>query len=343
MSTQTASRALALEYLKTIGIVNNGDNGRGFANPYDLAISKDGRIFVLNRCDPLIADAVRVGVCTIDEQHLYEFGNGYGSGDGQFTWPVAMAFDSQERLYITDEHNHRVAVYDSPGSYLTQWGVFGGDDGELNGPAGIDIDAKDNVYIVDQHNNRVQKFTTDGEYLTQWGEEGSGDGQFSLPWGVTVSSDGDVYVADWRNDRIQKFTPDGRFLASFGGSGQGDGQFHRPSSVAVDPEGYIYVADWGNERVQVLGPDGSFQLKLRGQATLSKWAEEFFASNPDEKRERERSNLTPNLPPHLNTAYDISSQTEPYFWGPVSVKLDGEGRLYVSETNRHRFQIYRKK
>ena len=114
------------------------------------------------------------------------------------------------------------------------------------------------------------------------------------------------------------------------------------ASVAVDVEGYIYVADWGNERVQVLGPDGSFQLQLRGQATLSKWAEEFFASNPDEWQMRAISNLTPSLPPHLDTPYHISSQTEPYFWGPVSVTLDRENRLYVPETNRHRVQIYQK-
>ena len=61
----------------------------------------------------------------------------------------------------------------------------------------------------------------------------------------------------------------------------------------------------------MLGPDGSFQLKLGGQATLSKWAEEFFASDPDKMETREIANLVPDLPPHLNTPYHISSQTEP--------------------------------
>ena len=343
MATQTPTKSFILDYVKTIGIVNNGFNGRGFANPYDLAIARDGRVFVLNRCDPARAAAIRVGVCNLDEDYLYEFGRGYGDGDGQFVWPVAMAFDSQERLYITDEHNHRVTVFDTSGEYLHKWGGFGVGDGQFNGPAGIAIDADDNVYVVDQNNNRVQKLTTEGRFLASFGGPGDGDGQFSLPWGVAADSDGNVYVADWRNDRIQKFSPDGQFLASFGDPGQGDGQFHRPSGVAVDAEGYIYVADWGNERVQVLSPEGDFVLKLRGQATLSKWAQEFFASNPDEMREREKSNLIRPVPPHLNTPWHVSSQTEPYFWGPVSVKLDAQGRLYVTEANRHRFQIYQRK
>jgi DNA-binding beta-propeller fold protein YncE len=342
VSAQAATQTITLQYLKTIGIVNNGFNGRGFANPYDVSVGQDGRIFVLNRCDPSRAAAIRVGICTLDEEYLGEFGKGFGTGDGQFGWPVAMAFDSQERLYITDEHLHRISIFDSSGTFLDKWGVFGSKAGELNGPAGIAIDAEDHLYIVDQHNHRIQKFTADGTFILQWGEAGTGDGQFNLPWGVAVDAQGAVYVADWRNDRIQKFTSDGQFVARFGDSGDGEGQFHRPSSVAVDSEGFIYVADWGNERVQVLGPDGSFQLQLRGQATLSKWAEEFFASNPDEWQARAISNLTPDLPPHLHTPYHISSQTEPYFWGPVSVTLDRENRLYVPETNRHRVQIYQK-
>jgi DNA-binding beta-propeller fold protein YncE len=342
VSTQTASSTLALEYVKTIGLVTN-NMGRGFVNPYDVAFSKDGRIFVLNHCDSVRQALIRIGICNFDEDYLGEFGKGYGPEEGQFRSPVAMAFDSQDQVYITDELNHRVTIFDSSGNFLSMWGVLGSGDGELNGPAGIAIDADDNVYIVDQHNHRIQKFTTDGKHITQWGEAGNGPAQFNLPWGVAVDFQGNVYVADWRNDRIQKFSPDGEFLAGFGESGEGDGQFYRPSAVAVDREGYIYVADWGNERVQVLGPDGGFQLKLRGQATLSRWAEEFLAVNPDEKKTREMSNLVPQLPPHLNTPHHISSQTEPYFWGPVSVKLDGSGRLYVTETNRHRVQVYQRK
>lgn len=342
MSTQTRSPGIALDYVKTIGIVNNGFNGRGFANPYDIVVGKDERIFVLNRCDPARAAAIRIGICTMDEDYLGEFGKGNGTGDGQFVWAVAMALDSQERLHITDEHSNRVTIYSLSGEYLSHWGKSGSGDGELNGPAGIAIDSADNVFVVDQHNSRIQKFTSDGKFIANWGSLGSGDGQFNLPWGAAVDSDDNVYVADWRNDRIQKFTNDGQFLAAYGSSGEGEGQFRRPTSVAIDTDGFIYVADWGNERVQVFGSDGAFQLLLRGEATISKWGEDYLASNPEEQAEREVSNLKPELPAHLNTPYHISSQTEPYFWGPVSVSLDGRGRLYVTETNRHRFQVYQK-
>ena len=341
MTSGTAAKASTTTYLKTIGIVNNGDNGRGFANPVDLAISADGRIFVLNRCDWALksesSNAVRVGICTLDDDYLGEF---RGERDTQFDLPTAMAFDGNDMLHIADEGHHRIMVFDSSGRLVRKWGTFGSGRGELNGPSGIAFDSHDNALVVSQHNNRIVKFTNGGEYLLDWGDYGHGPRQFNQPWGITVDREDAVYVADWRNDRIQKFGPEGELLAVFGESGQGEGQFYRPADVAVDDEGNIYVADWGNERVQVLSPDGDWVHTLRGQATLSKWAEEFFASNTDEMNERVKSDLIPELPSHFGDAYQISSQTEPYFWGPTSVNIDRQGALYVTETNRHRFQVY---
>ena len=323
-----------MDYLKTIGIVNNGSNGRGFANPYDTAHTRDGRIFVLNRRDISRRDSIRVGICNLDEDYLGEF------GFGQFIQPVAMAFDSRERLYITDEHYNRVSVFTSDGKFLHKWGAPGSSPGQMNGPSGIAIDADDNIYVADQHNQRVQRFSADGEYVDGWGEHGSQVGSLDMPWGLAVDSRGDVFVADWRNDRVQKFSPEGAPLAVYGTPGRDQGQLSRPSAVAVDDQGLVYVTDWGNERVQVFAPDGSPVQLLRGQATLSKWAREFFDANPDEWVTREIADLHPDLPDHLISADHQSSQTEAYFWGPVSVRFDTEQRLFVSDANRHRLQIY---
>ena len=335
MTSPTATDISKLTYLKTIGVMNNNPVGRGFGHPVDLAVGQDGRLFVLNRH----AGLVRVGICTLDEQYLGEFGS-YGHDDGQFWLPTSIAIDSRQRIYVSDEYHHNVSVFDESGAFVHNWGRFGADRGELDGPSGLAIDSDDRIYVVDQNNNRVQVFTHDGRYLLGWGEAGDGEGQFDLPWGIALDSDGNVYVADWRNDRIQKFAPDGEFLAVFGESGDGDGQFNRPAKPAVDSDGNVYVADWGNERVQMLGPAGSFLQKLRGQATVSSWAQDFLDVNPDESDTRDQSNLIPDLPPHFDTPYLVSTQTEPYFWGPVSVTLDGEGRLYVTETSRHRVQVY---
>lgn len=318
--------------------MSNGTNGRGFSNPVDIELSKDGRIFVLNRCHANQSlNAIRIGICNINEEYLGEFGH------GRFVLPTDMAFDGQDNLHVADEHTHKISVFNSSGKYLRTWGEYGNGNGQFNGPSGLVFNSKDYLYVVDQHNNRVQKFTGEGEYILQWGQEGNNYGEFNMPWGITVDSKDNVYVADWRNDRVQKFTHDGKYLLSIGSTGNGDGQFLRPSDITVDVNGYIYITDWGNERVQVLDAEGNFVLKIRGEGTVSKWAGEFLASNPDEMSAREKSKLIPNLSPEYSSSpYKISSQTEPYFWGPISVESDKEGRIYITESNRHRFQIYQK-
>ena len=330
-----------MKYLKTIGFNSNQPIGRGFNYPYDIAFSNDGRIFVLNRMGGLNPSGIRIQICTFGENWLGEFSTGPGTGDDQFKVPVCMAFDNQDFLYVTDESLNEVKVFDNQGNFVKKWGTAIEGFGCLKGPAGIAHGDDWAVYVVEQYANRIHKLTRDGESILSWGEEGTGEGQFDMPWGITLDSQGHVFVADWRNDRIQKFTSNGEFIAAFGKSGDGVGQFNRPSSVAVDGKGFIYVADWGNERVQVLTPDGSFHQMLHGEATLSKWAQEWLEVNQDELQARNNSDLlTKDLPAHLRTPFHAASQTEPVFWGPVSVKLDSQDRLYVTEHSRHRIQIY---
>ena len=327
-----------LEYRMTLGMTTM--EGRGFYAPTDVGIADDGRMYVANRSLENVARGVRVTVCDIDSEYYGTFAS-YGTGAGQFVWPSACAIDSRGRVYVSDEYLHRVSVFDKEGAPLSHWGEHGAADGQLDTPSGLAFDADDNLYVADTYNHRVQKFTADGRFLLAFGREGDGAGEFSLPWGITVGADGCVYVADWGNDRVQKFAADGSHLASYGTPGRGDGEFHRPSGVAVDPNGYIYVADWGNERVQILNPDGGFVQKLRGEATLSAWAANFLAINVEEGDARSRANLEPEVDYFVDDPHEESSHIEKYFWSPVSVKLDRDGNLYVTEANRHRIQVYR--
>ena len=88
--------------------------------------------------------------------------------------------------------------------------------------------------------------------------------------------------------------------------------------MTVDEFGYFYVADWGNERVQIFDNHGDFLQLLRGEATLSKWAQSFMESNVDERDTRKNANLEPVAgidfsdtgDPHRESAY-----VEKLFWG----------------------------
>ncbi len=344
--------AVPFQYTKTLGFMAN--QGRGFNNPVDLAFDSAGVLYVLNRAGPEVSSRLsykRVTVCTLAEDYLGEFGAG-GTADGEFWWPSSLAFDRDDRLYVADEALNRISAFDQQGRFLGKWGAAGAEPGQLNRPSCIAFDQQDNLLVADSLNHRIQKFTKEGRFLHQWGGYGDGPGCFNMPWGVALDADGNCYVADWRNDRIQKFDAAGAYLADLGCTGwessPGDGRLHRPAGLAVDDQGSIYVADWGNQQVQVFDREGRFIGALRGDATIpSKWAEDYFAANPDEAAARGKADLEPEISRDQERGgpeyeWERSANVEKLFWGPTSVKLDPAGRIYIVDSLRHRLQIYQR-
>ena len=95
--------------------------------------------------------------------------------------------------------------------------------------------------------------------------------------------------------------------------------------------------------MQVLWPDGGFFAQFRGESGLSKWAKGYFISDQDELEEREKADMEPPLDPlRSGSPGNESASVEKLFWGPTSVKVDAQNRVYVVDSLRHRIQIYRK-
>ena len=81
-------------------------------------------------------------------------------------------------------------------------------------------------------------------------------------------------------------------------------------------DGDIYVADWGNERVQVLDPDGRFVQNLRGEATNSKWAEDFLRESTSRRQKPgARADLEPEIEFFNDDPHEESSHIEKLLLG----------------------------
>ena len=319
LTRQVAGRVYNYDYC--IGRLGTG--GPGFYQPLDFALGAGESLYVVNRAaehNPTHG----ITKCTLNHDFLWD-SRGPGYCDGESLWPISVAVDSNENVYVSDDYTSRIHVFDKDGIPLSSWGKKGSGDGELDGPCGLAFDKQDNLYIVDGLNHRVQMFSKDGKFVAKWGSQGSGQGQFNMPWGIAIDKQGDVYVADWKNDRVQKFSPEGEYQAAFGKPGTGDGELQRPTSVAIDNEGDVYVTDWGNDRLNIYAPDGTFLTAFIGDAErLSVWAEAAVDANPDFQKARQRVDLTP----------------EQRFKRPVAVNVDHKGRIMVLEAQRCRIQIY---
>ena len=357
MALTTISRDRVISFSHVVGR-STDQPPPGFGYPYAVTFGKPGIAYVVSRGVQGLGYVPWVGKVRIgepgEEEYLATIGHRDEKGQAQVVWMAGVAVDEEETVYISDEYQQRIFIFDGEGNPLGKWGTAGSGPGELNGPCGLAFDRENNLYVVDSLNHRVQTFTKDGTFLRGWGRYGSGEGEFNMPWGITLDSNGAVYVADWKNHRVQQFTPEGTFLRQFGrpapGAGElrysspyprniqgahlwrrkGEGgELNHPADVAVDKDGDVYVTDWANSRVQIYTPEGEFITSLYGDAReFSKWAKQTLAANPDAVKAHRRAT-------HPEEVWQLRM--------PSGIAIDHESnRIVVCDTVKLRLQVYLK-
>jgi len=179
---------------------------------------------------------------------------GEWNGDGEFTRPTGLAFDSGTGLlWVVDTGSHRLLALDEAGHVRYTVGERGEGLGHFNFPTHIAIGPQGRLFVTDTLNFRIQILTNEGESLSAFGSIGDGPGSFSKPKGVAVDRDGNVYVVDGHFGNVQIFEESGAVLLHFGKQGVMEGEFWLPAGIWIAGGDRIYVADAYNHRVQIFG------------------------------------------------------------------------------------------
>jgi DNA-binding beta-propeller fold protein YncE len=101
-------------------------------------------------------------------------------------------------VYVGDQENNRVQVFDGEGKLLDQWN-------QSSAPFGLFL-AGERLFVADGRANWVRVLGADGKSLGRFGEKGTAAGQLQLSHMLCVDSHGSVYVAEVTNKGIQKST-----------------------------------------------------------------------------------------------------------------------------------------
>jgi DNA-binding beta-propeller fold protein YncE len=190
-----------------------------------------------------------------------------GTAQGQLNRPVGLAVGDDGSVYVAEESNNRVSVFDANGAFQTILGQT--DAGTLLArPNSVAVAPDGNLVVADTWNYQVKVMSPeDGRIINQWGEAG----EFGLSaqidpvyglWGprdVAVDADGRIYVSDTGNKRIRVYSSDGRHLRDIGSGGSNPGQLDEPSGMALHPDGRLFVADYWNRRISVFNTEGDFE------------------------------------------------------------------------------------
>lgn len=171
-----------------------------------------------------------------------------GEGKGEFIFPVGIAKDPVENLYVCEYGGHdRIQVFAKDGSWLREFGSAGTGPGQFQRPSGLAWhDGR--VFIADAVNNRVHIYKEDGTYIGLLGE-GKPALALNLPYDIALAPDGAFYVIEYGGGRLTKISTAGDVLGRYGSSGTGEGSFATPWGLTVDSKLRVYVADTKNRRV----------------------------------------------------------------------------------------------
>jgi len=266
------------------GNVNGTGSAARFNNPYGIAATSTGTIYVADMSNMVIRKITPSRVVTTFAGSAATDGGGIGSSDGtgrtaRFNYPNGVAVTGTT-LYVADTYNSTIRKVTSAGVVTTFAGTAGvpgstdgtGNAAQLDHPFGVAADKAGNVYVADTLNSTIRKITSAGVVTTLAGTPGvigSADGsgsaaQFFYAFAVAVDGAGNVYVGDTNNYTVRKITPAGVVTTLAGLAGKhdyadgtgSDAGFGNLFGIAADSAGNVYVADNTYSTIRKITPAG---------------------------------------------------------------------------------------
>ncbi len=237
-----------------------GLEARFFA-PAGIAVAWDGSLLVADTGNHRIRRVTlegRVSTYAGAETPVDDLGRpvgGYGDGPSaraEFRYPVGLAVDEDQAVYVADAGNGCVRVISAGGEVSTL--PISGEE-ELGTPTELALGPGEEIWVVDTSTGGVWAGPREGP-LKRLGEEVDG---LAAPSGIAVlrrgSEEAGVYVADAGNHCLWQIRKEGLLLIA----GQDDGydggwedgpgyaaRFSTPAGLASGGADELYVADFGN-------------------------------------------------------------------------------------------------
>ena len=224
--------------------------------PSDVAVSKDGRIYIVNGVNN------QIRIFNQNGNFLSTFGAD-GSAHGEFRNPLGIDIDTSGHVWVADSGNHRVQKFDSKGRYIAGISIPSKNDHPAD-PTDVAVDdSRRRCYVVDNDNHYILVYDLATLKLTKtYGGPGTDKGAFRYPFLMTLDKQGKLYIVDVINTRVQVLDADGKLVAVIGGWGVEKGEFFRPKGVAIDKAGRVYVSDSYMGVIQIFDAVGAFYAAL---------------------------------------------------------------------------------
>jgi 6-bladed beta-propeller len=183
------------------GLPGAGAAGESFQRPTDVAWDAQGNIYVTDGYGN-----ARVAKYEPTGKYIKSWGS-RGTGPGQFNVVHGIAIDGQGSVYVADEGNRRIQVFDREGTFKKQFLNVGT-------PTAICITAGPRQVLYVAHTGdpdgmedaAIYKVDLEGKILGKFGRAGKQVKEFGLVNSIDCRSENELLVGELSNWRVQKLT-----------------------------------------------------------------------------------------------------------------------------------------
>jgi len=273
-------------------------------------ITEEGGVTVVkNPKEPIYSE----NVFSLEEE--LSIGEAEGSEEYMFLKIRTLAVDEEENIYVVDERESHIKVFDRDGEYLRTIGRKGQGPGEIGRPYGIQITHQKEIMVNDGGNRRASFFSTNGDFIrsTNMGK------MFTLR--LYCDSKGNYIITTAVIDpsntsyELKKFDSDLNLLDTIT-------TIPGPDPTAFNPFMPIFYYQLAENDNIVYGYSKDYELQIISPEgkVIKKIVKDY---DPVEVTEEEKEEQTRDLPPQIK--FDFSKYHSAYY----RFTLDDEGRIFV--------------
>jgi hypothetical protein len=180
----------------------SGTPGSSFNRPTDVAWDRAGNIYVADG----IGANNRIAKFDKDGRFIKHWGS-TGKGPGQFEGVKAIAIDAQGNVYAADWGNRRIQVFDSEGTFKTEFGNVGR-------PLAMCITRGATQHLFIAHagdedgmdDAAIYQVQLDGRVVGKFGAAGKLPKEFGLANSIDCRNENELLIGEMTNWRVQKVT-----------------------------------------------------------------------------------------------------------------------------------------
>ena len=241
-----------------------------------------------------------------------------GSENTQLDSPLGIALDHKTgNIYVSDQGNNCVKVFDSNARYLFKFG----EEGE-NMLLPQRLFLFENMILVSQFNNCIMSYQLDGKFISKFDDSGSGRLGFEKPRGIAIDTpNGDVYICDFGHNRIQIVSKQYEYKSEFGNR-----SLSKPSDIILHKDS-IFILDRSSPCLHIFNRDLTLQKSIisrgEGQQVVSPVC--LFIDRSDNILISDRSSDCIVI---FSSTFQLIHRISVYHF-PTGITIDDKDRLIV--------------